>query len=133
MHTAASLAGRRGRRRRRGGGRDRGGGRSDQWSSRSHLGAGIDAGAVALDTATSSFIPSRPNCFVVVVVLFFGVDRVEDGCRVERGGQTIITQQCFDITTIFHISAIRNVHFFFSNDKFVNNSIKRNKNKRKEK
>ena len=66
MHTAASLAGRRGRRRRRGG-RDRGGGRSDQWSSRSHLGAGIDAGAVALDTATSSFIPSRPNCFVVVV------------------------------------------------------------------
>jgi hypothetical protein len=57
----------------------------------------------------------------------FGVDRVENGCR---EGKTRVIQQCFgfDITTIFHFSAIRisNVSYL-SIDKFVNNSKKEKK------
>jgi hypothetical protein len=53
------------------------------------------------------------------------VDRVENGCR---EGKTRVTQKCFgfEITTIFHISAIRisNVSYL-SIDKFVNNSKKK--------
>ena len=59
----------------------------------------------------------------------FGVDRVENECR---EGLTIVTQHCFKITTIFHISAkrISNVPYL-SIDKFVNNSKKEKKKNEK--